>query len=124
MRQTGLVHEHEVTTLHYVSPPKKHRYLVDFSVSGINDSLLYMETKGRLTNADRIKMKLVCEQHPEALIVMVFSQPKNKIYKGSKTSYGDWCDAAGIPWCSVDEFEKDPKGTLCRLSIAKLKAGK
>ena len=114
MRQKGLVHEHEVTTLHYVSPAKKHRYLVDFSVSGVNDSLVYVETKGRLKNADRIKMKLVVAQHPDKQIVMMFSQPKNKIYKNSKTTYAAWCEERGIKWCSLDEFEKDPKGTLLR----------
>ncbi len=125
MRQNGLVHEHEVTTLHYVSPAKKHRYLTDFSVYGVNDFTVYVESKGLWKNGDRQKMLWVVEQHPDKQIVMLFSKPNNKIFPKSKTTYGAWAEANGIPWCGLDDFEKDPRGTLlrCLSDMTKKKAG-
>lgn len=39
---------------------------------------------------------MIKEQHPEFDIRFVFTNPKAKISKGSKTSYGDWCDKYGF----------------------------
>jgi hypothetical protein len=46
------------------------------------------------------------------LIIMLFSKPENKINKGSKTTYSMWADANGIRWCSLDDFERNPKQCL------------
>lgn len=51
---------------------------------------IIIETKGLLTTADRKKMLLVKEQHPDLDIRFVFMQDK-PLYKGSKTRYSDWC---------------------------------
>ncbi|WP_174008465.1 endodeoxyribonuclease [Agrobacterium tumefaciens] len=56
------------------------------------------ETKGRFTSADRSKHLAIKSQHPELDITLVFQRPQNKIRKGSKTSYADWCDKHGIKW--------------------------
>jgi len=116
LKQKGLIHKHEATTLKYVKPASRHRYLVDFDLSGISSTvpLIYLETKGRLTSQDRAKMRLVTEQHPTVPLVMLFSRPENKINKGSKTSYSAWADANGIRWCSLDDFERNPKQCLLR----------
>jgi len=53
---------------------------------------IIVESKGRFVAADRKKHLLVKKQHPELDIRFVFSNSKAKITKGSKTSYGDWCD--------------------------------
>ena len=34
----------------------------------------------------------VRKQHPELDIRFVFSNSKGKLYKGSKTTYGEWCE--------------------------------
>ncbi len=117
MQQKGLHHMHEATTLKYVKPASQHRYVVDFDLKGISATTvtIYLETKGRLTTADRKKMNLVTEQHPDKTIIMLFSKPENKINKGSKTSYSAWAYANGIRWCSLDDFEQDPK--KCLLSV-------
>ena len=47
---------------------------------------------------DRKKHLLIKEQHPELDIRIVFQSARTKIRKGSKTSYGDFCDKHGIPW--------------------------
>tara|TARA_R110000803_G_scaffold60366_4_gene119573 strand:+ start:136 stop:537 length:402 start_codon:yes stop_codon:yes gene_type:complete len=53
---------------------------------------IIVESKGRFLPDDRKKHLLVKKQHPELDIRFVFSNSKAKIRKGSKTSYGDWCD--------------------------------
>jgi hypothetical protein len=57
---------------------------------------IIIESKGRFIQADRKKHLLVKKQHPELDIRFVFSNSKAKIYKGSKTSYGMWCDKHGF----------------------------
>lgn len=56
---------------------------------------IIVESKGRFVAADRKKHLLVKKQHPELDIRFVFSNSKAKINKGSKTTYGDWCDKNG-----------------------------
>jgi hypothetical protein len=56
---------------------------------------IIIESKGRFVQADRKKHLLVKKQHPELDIRFVFSNSRAKISKGSKTSYGDWCDKNG-----------------------------
>ena len=53
---------------------------------------IIVETKGRFTLPDRNKHKWIQEIHPELDIRFVFSNSKGKLYKGSKTTYGDWCE--------------------------------
>ena len=55
-----------------------------------------IESKGRFVAADRKKHLLVKKQHPELDIRFVFSNSRAKITKGSKTSYGDWCEKHGF----------------------------
>jgi hypothetical protein len=55
-----------------------------------------IESKGRFTTEDRKKHLLVKKQHPNLDIRFVFSNSRNKIRKGSKTSYADWCDKNGF----------------------------
>ena len=56
---------------------------------------IIVESKGRFVAADRKKHLLVKKQRPELDIRFVFSNSKAKINKGSKTTYGDWCDKNG-----------------------------
>lgn len=58
----------------------------------------YVEFKGVLTKDDRKKAKLFREQHPDVEFYFVFQKPKNKIYRGSKTTYAKWCDQHGFKW--------------------------
>lgn len=51
-------------------------------------------------------MLAVLASNPDLNLVMVFSDPNKKIYKGSKTSYADWCDKNGLKWVGVKEFEQ------------------
>jgi|DEB0MinimDraft_3_1074331.scaffolds.fasta_scaffold03414_7 hypothetical protein len=61
---------------------------------------IIVETKGRFTAIDRRKHKRIKEQHPELDIRFVFSNSNSKLYKGAKSSYGDWCDKNGFPFAN------------------------
>ena len=69
-------------------------YTPDFVLS----NGIIIETKGRFISSDRTKHLFVKAQHPDLDIRFVFSNPKAKLYKGAKSSYGDWCDKHGFKY--------------------------
>jgi|TARA_R100001163_G_C5027414_1_gene168599 hypothetical protein len=86
--------EYETTVIDYIKPQTNHTYTIDFTLpNGI-----LVETKGRWVAEDRKKHLLIKKQHPELDIRIVFMSGRTKIRKGSKTTYGDWCDKNGIVW--------------------------
>jgi hypothetical protein len=89
-------YKYEEKVVSYTVPESKHRYTPDFELpNGI-----IIETKGRFITADRKKHLLVKEQHPELDIRFVFSNPRAKISKTSKTTYADWCDKFGFKYAA------------------------
>lgn len=78
----------------YIVPESKHKYTPDFPVS----PHIIIETKGRWVLEDRQKMLLLIKQYPDISFRMLFQKASQKIKKGSKTSYADWCDKHGIMW--------------------------
>jgi len=52
---------------------------------------IIVETKGRFVTADRLKHLKIRKQHPELDIRFVFDNSRQKLYKGSKTTYAMWC---------------------------------
>jgi hypothetical protein len=112
--------QYEAIKLQYIQPQQRRFYLPDFYLPKYD---LYIETKGRLTSSDRKKMLLVLEQHPDLNFLFVFGQPNNKIDKRSSTTYAAWCEKNNILWCSIDDFEENPKKCLSSL-IKKYKVGK
>jgi hypothetical protein len=92
LKQNGIDGEYEQHTIAYIIPESKHTYTPDFRLpNGI-----YVETKGRFVLADRQKHLLIRNQHPQLDIRFVFQNSKNKIRKGSKTTYADWCNKHGF----------------------------
>jgi len=53
---------------------------------------IIIESKGRFVPQDRKKHLKVREQNPKLDIRFVFSNSRNKIRKGSKTTYAMWCE--------------------------------
>ena len=53
---------------------------------------IIIETKGLFTVADRRKHICIQQQHPKLDIRFVFTSSRRKLQKGSKTTYGMWCD--------------------------------
>jgi hypothetical protein len=75
---------------------------------------IIVETKGRFITSDRQKHLMIKEQHPDLDIRFVFSNPNSKLYKGSKTTYADWCNKHGFKWAKEEiplEWIKERKGT-------------
>jgi len=97
---------YEDTVIKYIKPETKHTYTIDFTLpNGI-----LVETKGRWVLEDRKKHLLIKKQHPELDIRIVFQSARTKIRKGSKTTYGDFCDKHGIPWAEKSIPESWLKG--------------
>lgn len=90
---------YEDTKIPYVVPAKEHKYTPDFTMK----PNVYLETKGIWTAEDRKKHLLIKEQHPEVKILLIFGNPNNKISRGSKTSYADFCIKNDLPYIGVDD---------------------
>jgi len=89
--------QYEATTLPYTVPSRVHRYTPDFTLPGSN---ILVEAKGLFTVADRQKMLLVKAQHPELDFRLVFSNANSLLYKGSSTTYAQWCEQNGFLYAS------------------------
>lgn len=101
--------EYENLRIKYVQPARIRTYTPDFLLpNGI-----IIETKGRFTTADRQKHLLIQEQFPELDIRFIFSNPNNRIRKGSKTTYADWCEQHGFLYAKgaipQEWLEEEPK---------------
>jgi hypothetical protein len=83
---------YEIKKIPFVQPEKNRNYTPDFWLpNGI-----IVETKGVFTVQDRQKHLLIKEQYPDLDLRFVFSNSKNKLRKGSKTTYADWCNKYGF----------------------------
>ncbi len=92
--QQSVPYKYEQRKITYVKPARTSTYTPDFELpNGV-----IVETKGRFLAEDRQKHLLVKQQNPELDIRFVFSNSKTPIFKGSKTSYGDWCLKHGFPY--------------------------
>jgi hypothetical protein len=103
--------EYETINLYYeVSEQRK------YTPDVILPNGIILELKGRFTSNDRKKMLLVISQHPTLDIRMVFQRHTNKLFKGSKTTYSEWCEKHNIKWADktipiewIKEKIKHPK---------------
>jgi hypothetical protein len=92
LKQSGIDGQYEQHKVLYTIPVSYHEYTPDFRLpNGI-----FVETKGRFVIEDRKKHVLIKQQHPELDIRFVFQNSKNKIRKGSPTTYADWCKKHGF----------------------------
>ena len=85
-------YEEKESVINYIVPASEHSYHPDF----ILPNGIIVETKGRFVLADRKKHLLIKEQYPQIDIRFVFTNSKNKISKGSKTTYAMWCEKNGF----------------------------
>ena len=112
LKLTNTPYKYESEVLLYEVPAKMHKYTPDL----ILDNGIYIEIKGWFSPQDRKKMLWVTEQHFDKDIRMLFQNARNKIRKGSPTTYADWCDQHGIKWAEnaipeawINEPKKDFK---------------
>jgi hypothetical protein len=99
LQARGLDFTYEEEKLPYRVPERKAYYLPDMVITREDGTKLYLEYKGQFSAADRRKMELVIEQHPDKDIRLIFMR-NNKLRKDSRTSYTDWCNKRGIK-CTV-----------------------
>ena len=67
-------------------------YTPDFILS----NGIIVETKGRFVTADRKKHLCIQKQHPSLDIRFVFTNSRNRLSKGAKSTYGQWCIKHGF----------------------------
>jgi hypothetical protein len=96
LQATGLPVEYEKTKFAYSKPGTKHTYSPDFKVTRPDGHTFFVEVKGLFSKSDRDKHLLVRQSHPDADIRFVFQRSSSPIYKGSLTTYGDWCRKYGF----------------------------
>lgn len=95
IRKANLEVAYETDKIKFTHPPRQSTYTPDFKLPK-QGGFFYIETKGRFVTADRHKHLLIKQQHPTLDIRFVFSNQNSKIYKGSKTTYADFCKKNGF----------------------------
>ncbi|WYV70487.1 endonuclease I [Dickeya phage BIM BV-99] len=116
MDKLGVKYDFERFHINYVVPARDAKYTPDFVLA----NGIIIETKGIWEVDDRKKHLLIREQYPDLDIRLVFSNSNSKIYKGSPTSYADFCTKHGIQFADklvprdwLKEARKEiPKGVL------------
>lgn len=98
----GIKFEYEPEVVHFIQPEKKRKYIPDFKVRTKKAGVFLVETKGKLTAEDRKKLVWVKEQNPKLKLILVFMNSRNKLRKGSPTSYGEWATKNGFEWYDFD----------------------
>lgn len=93
LKAMGIPYGYETFRIPYKPKALKH-YTPDFTLpNGI-----IVETKGRFVTADREKLKLIKQQHPDLDIRLVFSNSRQRISKQSRTTYALWAETHGFPF--------------------------
>ena len=100
LKDRGVKFTYEQFKIKWVDPKTK-TYTPDF----VLENGIIIETKGRFISPDRAKHLAVRDQYPDLDIRFVFTNSRTKLYKGSKTTYGMWCDKYGFKY--ADRFIPD-----------------
>lgn len=107
LKEKGVKFTYEEFKIKWVDPKTK-TYTPDF----VLENGIIIETKGRFISPDRAKHLAVRDQNPDLDIRFVFTNSKAKLYKGSKTTYGMWCDRYGFKYADrviPNAWLKEPK---------------
>ena len=94
LTEAGIPFTYEKTKVKYIKPASEHHYTPDF----VLDNGIIVETKGRFLIADRKKHMLIKRQQPHLDIRFVFSNSSQKLNKGSRTTYAQWCVKNGFEY--------------------------
>ena len=102
LKENNKSFSYESEKISYIQPETKHNYTPDFVLNKMVGGKMYVETKGRWVKTDRLKFDLIFEQYPGIDIRFVFQNPNAKLYKGSKTTYAQYCDKKGWRWAKKE----------------------
>lgn len=115
LRDAEIDADYEKYQISYEIPATSHHYTPDF----VLPNGIIIETKGIFDVDDRKKHLLIQAQYPKLDIRFVFSSSKARIYKGSKTTYADWCSKYGFKYADhyipdkwLRESKKDITGLI------------
>jgi hypothetical protein len=97
--EAGIKLLYETDRVHYVIPSRDSKYTPDFKLPKPG-GFFYVETKGLWTVQDRAKHMLIKRQHPGIDIRFIFSNQNAKLYKGSPTTYGMYCERNGFVYAN------------------------
>lgn len=100
LEQQEIAYSYESEKISYLPIPKWRTYLPDIILTKKDGSKMYIEVKGYFTTADRMKHLSIHRHNPELDIRFLFQKHDNKIYKGSKTTYSEWCTKQGFKWAN------------------------
>ena len=91
----------------------------------LNNGII-VETKGRFITADRKKHLCIKKQHPTLDIRFVFTNSRNKLSKGAKSTYAQWCIKHGFRYYDriIPEDWLKEKGSNKHLEFIKFKGTK
>lgn len=96
LKKHQIEYDYEREKINYVQPEKKRTYLPDFFLpNGV-----IIEVKGRWKPEDRIRFLWIRESNPGIDIRFVFSNANQKLRKGAKSTYGQWCSKNGFNFAS------------------------
>jgi predicted nuclease of restriction endonuclease-like RecB superfamily len=90
LEAAGLPVIFETVRFTYRIPARDHKYTPDFQLPK-KGGVFYIESKGLWNTIDRAKILYSIKQNPSFDLRMVFSNQNTKLYKGSKTTYKDYC---------------------------------
>lgn len=111
LRDADIDAKYEEYQIPYEIPATPHHYTPDF----VLPNGIIIETKGVFDVDDRKKHLLIQKQYPKLDIRFVFSSSKTYIYKGSKTTYADWCKKYGFKYADKwipDKWLREKKRSI------------
>lgn len=106
LKHLGVPFEFEKESFIWTPRPIEHKYTPDFKICTASGKTIYIETKGRFMPADMEKQLAVKEQHPDADIRLVFSNPHTWFREAKSRSYGKWATENGFIWTSKAMLRK------------------
>lgn len=119
IERQGLTSVFEQYEVKYLIPESTHTYTPDF----ILPNGIVIEGKGIFDADDRKKHMLIKAQHPDLDVRFVFTNANAKLYKGSPTSYAQWCIKYGFQYATkvipVDWMKEPSRGLSKSLQLKK-----
>ena len=118
LRDADIDAKYEEYQISYEIPASPHTYTPDY----VLPNGIIIETKGVFDVDDRKKHLLIQKQYPKLDIRFVFSSSKTHIYKGSKTTYADWCEKYGFKYADKwipDKWLRERKRAIKGLILKK-----
>lgn len=108
LEEAGVPFDYEGYKIKYQVPARNARYTPDFPLGPKGNPTIIIEAKGRFrTTADRQKLALVKEQHPDLDLRLIFQNANLPIYKGSPTTYAMWADSHGFKYADKGKVPEE-----------------